>query len=84
VKHVPGRLNGGPDGLSLRPRGEGEPEPEEKDNLEETFEGSLRGIRVEQGSDRKMTERPYEPFVGLRLAEEFKRRWNKIGEFGGT
>jgi hypothetical protein len=28
VKYVPGRLNGGPDGLSRWPRGEGEPEPE--------------------------------------------------------
>jgi hypothetical protein len=28
VEHVPGSLNGGPDGLSRRPRGDGEPEPE--------------------------------------------------------
>jgi hypothetical protein len=84
VKHVPARLNGGPDGLSRWPRGEGEPEPEEEDKLEETIEASLRGIRVEQVSDRKRRERPYEPFVGLRLAEEYKGRWKGIGEFQGN
>ena len=84
VKHVPGRLNGGPDGLSRRPRGEGELEPEEEDDLEETIEASLRGIRVEQGSDRKRRKRPYEPFVGLRLPEEYKGRWKVIGEFLGN
>jgi hypothetical protein len=84
VKHGPGRLNGGPDGLSRRPRGQGEPEPEVEDDLEETIEASLRGIRVEQGSDRKRRERPYEPFVGLRLAEEYKGRWKEIGEFLGN
>jgi hypothetical protein len=41
VKHVPWRLNGGPDGLSRRPRREGEPEPEEEDDLEETIEARL-------------------------------------------
>jgi len=84
VKHVPGSLNGGPDGLSRRPRGEGESEPEEEDDPEETIEASLQGIRVEQGSDRKMRERPYEPSVGLRLAEEYKGRWKEIGEFLGN
>jgi hypothetical protein len=84
VKHISGRLNGGPDCLSRRPRGEGEPQPEEEDDLEETIEASLRGIRVEQGSDRKRKERPYEPFVGLRLAEEYKGRWKEIGEFLGN
>jgi len=47
VQHVPGRLNGGPDGLSQRLRVEGEHELEEEDDLEEIFEASLRGIRVE-------------------------------------
>jgi len=84
MKHVPGRLNGGPDGLSRWPRGEGEPEPEEQDDLEETIEASLRGIRVEQGPDRKRRERPYEPLVRLRLAEEYKGRWKEIGEFLGN
>jgi len=81
VKHVPGRLNGGPDGLSRRPRADGEPEPEKEDDLEDTIEANLRGIRVEYGSDRKMREGPYEPFVGLRLAEEYKGRWKEICEF---
>jgi len=49
VKHVRGRLNGGPDGLSGRPQGEGEPEPEEEDDIEETVEASLSGIQVERG-----------------------------------
>jgi integrase len=84
VKHVPGRLNGGPDGLSRWPRGEGEPEPEEEDDLEETIDASLRGIWVEQGSDRKRWVRPYEPFVGLRRAEAYKGRWKEIGEFLGN
>jgi len=39
---------------------------------------------VEQGSDRKRRERPYEPFVGLRLAEEYKGRWKEIGQFLGN
>jgi len=84
VKHVPGRLNGGPNGLSRRPRGEGEPAPEEEVDLEETIEACLQGIRVEQGSDRKRRERPYEPFVGLRLAQEYKGRWKEIGELMGN
>jgi hypothetical protein len=41
VEHVPGRLNGGPEGLSRQPRGEGEAKPEENDDLEETIEASL-------------------------------------------
>jgi hypothetical protein len=74
VKHVPVRLNEGPDGVSRRPRGEGESEPEEEDDLEETIEASLRGIWVEQGSDRNRRQRPYKPFVDLRLAEEYNER----------
>jgi hypothetical protein len=58
---------------------EGEAEPEQDDDLEETIEASLRGIRVELGSDRKSIERSHEPFVGLRLAEEYKWRWKEIG-----
>jgi len=63
---------------------EGEPETAEEDDLEETIEASLRGIRVEQGSDRQRRERRYEPFVGLRLAVEYKGRWKEIGEFLGN
>jgi len=44
VKHIPGRLTGGPDGLTRRPRREGEPEPEVEDDPEETIEASLGGI----------------------------------------
>jgi len=84
VKHVPGRLNGGPDGLSRQPRGKREPEPEEENDLEEPIEASLRGIRVEQGPYRKRRERPYKTFVGLRLAEEYKGSWKEIGEFLGN
>jgi hypothetical protein len=39
---------------------------------------------VEQGSDRKRRERPYELFVGLRLAEEYRGRWKEIGKFLGN
>ena len=84
MKHIPGRLNGVPDGFSWRPRGEGESEPEEEDDLEETIEARLRGIQVEQRPDRKRRERSYESFVGLRLAEEYKGRWMEIGEFLGN
>jgi len=84
VQYIPGRLNGGPDVLSWRPRGDGEPEPEEEDDQEETIEASLRGIQVEQGPHRKRWERPYEPFVGLRLAEEYNGRWKNIGECLGN
>jgi len=49
VQHVPARLSGGTDGLSLRPRGEWEPEPEEEGDLGKTIEATLRGIRVERG-----------------------------------
>jgi len=41
LKHVPGRLNGGPNGLSRRPRGEGELAPEEDNDLEETIGASI-------------------------------------------
>jgi len=84
VKHVAGRLNGGPDGLSQRARGEGEPEPEQEDDIEGTIEPSLRGIRVKRGPERKSRGRAYEPFDGLRLAEEYKGRRKKIGEFLGN
>jgi hypothetical protein len=57
VKHAARSVTGGPDGLSLRPRGEGVSEPEAEDDLEETIKESLPGIRVEQGPDRKWRER---------------------------
>ena len=47
VKHIPGRLNGGPDALSRRPPGEEENEAEGEDDLVETIEASLRGIQAE-------------------------------------
>jgi len=47
------------------PEGDGDPQPEEENDLEETMEASLRGIRVEQGPDRKLRKRLYELFVGL-------------------
>jgi len=84
VKHDPGRLNGGADGLSWRLRGEGEPEPVEEDNLEETIEASLCGIWVERRPEGKWRGWAYEPFVGVRLAEECKGRWKKIGVFLGN
>jgi len=84
MKHVPGRLNGGHDGLSRQPQGKGQPVPEEEDDLEETIEASLRGIQVEQGSDSQGRERPYELFVWLWLAEEYKGWWNEIGECLGN
>jgi hypothetical protein len=58
VNHVPGTLNEGPDGLPRRPLGEEEPEHEDEDDLEEAIETSLRGIQVEQGSERERRERP--------------------------
>ena len=64
IKEVPGRLKGGHDSLSWRQRGEGEPEPVEEDDLEETIEASLRGIRVESVSDLNWSETLYEPCVG--------------------
>jgi NADH:ubiquinone oxidoreductase subunit D len=59
---------------------EGEPKPEEEDDLEKTIEARLRGIQVEQGPERKRKERAYEPFVGLRQAEESQVRWKEIGK----
>jgi len=56
LKHIPGRLNRGPDNISGPPRGEEEPVPEEKDDLEETIEASLRGIRVERGPESQRRE----------------------------
>ena len=84
VKHVRGRLNGGPDGLSGRPQGEGEPEPEEEDDIEETVEASLSGIQVERGPQWKKRARVYQPFVGFRLAEEYKASWKVIAEYLGN
>jgi hypothetical protein len=84
VKHFTGRLNGGPDGLSRQPRGEGKPEPEEEDDPAQTIQASLQGIRVEQEPDGKRRERPYEGCVGLRLAEKYKGRWKEIGKFLGN
>jgi len=79
VTHIPGRLNGGSDGLSRRPQGEGEPEPQEEDDLEETIEAILQGIRLEQGPERRRKERGYEPFVELTLSEEYRGGWKEIG-----
>jgi len=84
VNHVPLGLNGGPHVLSRRPRGEGEPEPEEDNDLQEIIAASLRGIRVERGPELKRKGREYEPFVGLGLVQEYKPRWNEIGEFLGN
>jgi len=49
AEHGPGILIGGPDGLSRWPRGEGRSDLEGVDDLEETIEASLQGIRVERG-----------------------------------
>jgi len=84
VKHVPGRLNGGPDGLFQRPQEEGEPEPEEEDDLEESIAAGLQGIRVERGTEQRSRGRASEQFVGLRLAEEYKERCKQISEFLGN
>jgi len=84
MKHVPGRLNGGSDGLSRQPRGVGEPEPAEEYNLEETIEARLRGIQVEQALERMRTGRAYTLCVGLRLPEEYKGRWKERAEFLGN
>jgi len=52
VKHVPGRLNGGPVGLSRRPRVKGELEPKQEYDLGETIEACLQGMRVERVPER--------------------------------
>jgi len=80
VNHIPGRPNGGPDGLLWRPRGERVSDPVEKDNLEKPIEARLRGIWVEQGTERERKTRTYKLCVGLRLAEEYGGRWMEIGE----
>jgi ribonuclease HI len=79
VKHVPGGLNGGPDGLSRRPRGEWEPDPDDQevDDLEETIEAILRSVRVEQ----KEGKGHYKLFVGVQLSQPYKGEWREIDEF---
>jgi len=57
VKHVPWRLNVGPDGLPRQPGGPREPEPEEEHGLDKTIDASLWGIRVEQELNQKSRER---------------------------
>jgi len=84
VKHNPGRLNVGLNGRSWWLQWEGEPEPEEQDDVEETIEQSLRGIQVGWGPQRKWREQAYKLFVGLGLAEEYKERWNEGGAFLGN
>jgi hypothetical protein len=76
-------VNGGPDVLSRRLRGDLEPEPEQQDDLEEIIETTLGGVRVEQGSYRKRRQRPYKPFASLRFVEEYKWGWKEIGELLG-
>ena len=44
LKNLPGRHIGGTGGLSQRPWGEGVPDPEQEDDLEETIIASLWGI----------------------------------------
>lgn len=48
----------------------------------------LKQVYMESGWNKGQTERgagrPYEPFVGFKLAEEYKGRWNEIGEFLGN
>jgi hypothetical protein len=65
-------------------RGEGEPEPVEENDVEETMEASLQGIRVEPASGRSRRQRPYDRVVGLGLAEEYKDRWKEIAQFRGN
>ena len=64
VKHIPGRLNGGPDALSRRPPGEGENEAEGEDELEETIEASLRGIQAEPPAQTALAAGPGAPRGG--------------------
>jgi hypothetical protein len=47
AKYVPGRVNGGTDGLTRQPQGDAEPDPADDVDREESFEASLRGRRVE-------------------------------------
>ena len=65
LKQVPGTLNGGPDDLSQRPHGEGEPEQHEEDDQEELIEPSSQGIQVECGAAQQTKERAYKPIVGF-------------------
>lgn len=58
-------------------------EAPEEDDSEETVEATIKGIRVERGSDSKWRDRPYGPFVGFRLAEEYQGRWKEISEYLG-
>jgi hypothetical protein len=43
VKHCSGRLDGGSHVLSWQPEGEGVPEPEERNDIEESIEAKLVG-----------------------------------------
>jgi hypothetical protein len=74
VKHVPGRLNGCPVGLSRRPRVKGELEPKQEYDLGETIEACLQGMRVERVPERKSRGSASAQFVGLRQAEEYNGR----------
>lgn len=80
VKYAPGRLNGGPNGLSLWPHGEAEPVPIVEDVSEETNHASFKGTGLECGPERKRGERGYGPLVGLRVVEKHNERQKEIGE----
>jgi len=71
----------GSDCLSWQPGGDGEPEPVEENEKEDTIAASLRGIVVQQGPRVQRRETLYEPFVGLWLAEQYKGRWKVIGKY---
>jgi len=53
TKHIPGRLNGYPDGDWRWPWGEGEPKLDVEDDQEETIEATLRGIWTEQRAEHQ-------------------------------
>jgi hypothetical protein len=82
--HIPWRVNVGPDGLSRRPQGAGDHDPEEEDDPEETMKASCGGLKVEQGPESNKRRRAYELFVGLRLVDVCKSRWKKVGEWLGN
>lgn len=77
-------MNGGADGLTQWPGGEGEPEAKDEDDPEETIEACLQEILEKQESDRKMRERLIKLIVRLRLAEEHKGKWKEIDKFLGN
>jgi len=80
-EHVPGRLNGGPDGHSWRLSRDMVPDPEEEDYLEQIIKPSWGETRVKRGPEQTINGRAYPPTVRSSIVDKYNGKWNKIGKF---